>query len=68
MRASAARTNGGQAAVAREADAGESGPEHSSVDNQPNGGHLQIDLVPGRVRTALRGGSQADYGGCSIQI
>lgn len=53
MRASAARTNGGQAAVAREADAGESGPEHSSVDNQPNGGHLQIDLVPGRVRTAL---------------
>lgn len=62
VRATAPRTDGGQAAIAREADAGEQGQEHSSVDDQPNGGHLQTNLVPGRVRAALRGGSQADNG------
>lgn len=62
VRAAATRADGREAAPAREADAGEPGAQHSSVDDQPDGGHLQTDLVPGRVRAALRGGSQADNG------
>lgn len=52
VRAAAASTDGREAAPAREADAGEQGAQHSSVDHEPDVGHLQTDLVPGRVRAA----------------
>lgn len=42
---------------------GESQTEHSSTHFQPAVCHLQTDLVPGRLRATVRGGSAADHGG-----